>query len=503
MVETREILLRDIFWYIISKWKVLVIVVVAGLLLGGGYSLVQPQNISEEPKKSSSKGFETVESVLQSVEDLPYEEGSIKLYSLLSDADIDTINVYNYYRSLYDSQESFINNSELMKLDPYNSYIGQYLYIIKSSSYEKLDSVLTAYKTKLDELKEKYGTTYSVSSELHDVNAFNKVEAEIDIDVDYNEKPSATLLTMVYGNSQNDCIKKLQEINSHLKTIKDNLDSKVLPHSLEKIVENNYRITDSTILDIQKNSIDTLNSINNSISNIYKSLSVEAQAYIDYLNTNEINYTPFEIDEEINNSDVTDDISNNINTVNERDYKWIIIGALGALIIAIIILIVIYLTSNRIRYEDNFEKLFKVPCFGLTSLYSNRKMPWLDRLIHKARYKNKRIINNTDAVEIIAANIVLSANNNGINKIYATGTFFDESISVFANDISDALKKKGIDMVVGDSLFSCAKEIEIIGELKNIVLFEKTKVSTVSNITKMIKISDGFGVNTLGTVIVG
>ena len=107
----------------------------------------------------------TVETLLSEAESKPTaQEGAESLIMMLTGTDINSIALYDKYGALYEEQVAYNNSAREMALDPYNTYQGRYLYLVKAKSSEALESVLTTYKLKLNDQKEIYGPLYSFSA---------------------------------------------------------------------------------------------------------------------------------------------------------------------------------------------------------------------------------------------------------------------------------------------------------------------------------------------------
>ena len=137
MAREREISLRDLFWYLVSKWKtLLVIMFLGGIILGAfGYlkgtektaEIVAEKEITEPVEEKNDEAKE---------ETIEHSEPVVGL----TDTDIASLNVYFSYKSLYDMQLDYNNTAEVMQLDPYNSYCGYFAFLITPEDQDMLHS---------------------------------------------------------------------------------------------------------------------------------------------------------------------------------------------------------------------------------------------------------------------------------------------------------------------------------------------------------------------------
>ena len=510
MIEERDIRIRALFWYIISHWKTLIIIIVIGALIGGLYSYRSQMTSSNEPEdKIEDVAHEdiTVDYLLGLTAEQPPEEGAAFLRSLLSDMDTKNITVYYDYLRLYDIQNTYVEETGTMKMDPYNAYQGQYLYYIESNSSDALDSILAAYKTRLNDLKEIYGPLFSFSTESYAITLNNSQDVT-DTSIMQVSNPDATMSILMVGNNKAECMSILNEIDKEILKLHDEISSDLVGHEIRKVADSCYKLQSSSVLDYQRTNIDTLNLLNANMNNTYKSMTPEAQAFVTYMSNNpELDVdSVLKSEVEIKSDAKKDGIIDNtqivpVNIAKTVSPKWVGLGAAIGLVAVVIILIIIYCAGTKVRYEDDIETLFGIPCFGLSKYGEKKKKIGLDKAIEKARYKNISLIDKEVSAEIIAAGISICIADKCDNRVYATGVSFNENSKQLAREVSSILKNKGIEMYVGKPFFSDALEIEKMGEIGKVVMFENTKGSKYDVIAKNIKACAEMGINTLGIVI--
>lgn len=498
----REIKIRDLFWYVMSHWKTLVVIVILGAIIGGGFSLFN-NNVRDNNSIDATKDVDdvTVKQLVDNAESLSVSDGALYLRTFLTEADINSIKVYYDYNELYNDHLAYVSDLKLTDLKPYDSYYGQYLYYLKSLSGESIDAIISAYKVRLNSLKDKYGGLFSYSIEAHDTlfaNSFDNPEVEMDV-----IKPSASLTVNVFGDSVDNCKSILDEIDRIIMELNNEYNNENLTHDIHMIAENCYKVQDTSLIDKQKTNIDYLNTLNNNSNSIYKQLSVYGQAFLEYLSKHEGIDSDEILSLNPDGSILLENKDNSESSERKISFKLVVLGAIVGFVIAIIVLSIVYCSSSKIRFEDDIELTYGLPCFGITRYGSKRKKIGLDNAIDRARFKRVTIIPDEAAPRMIAANIGVCLKDKGINKVYATGTELSASGKALISEVGELLKAKGLELIVGERLFSDSAEIEKMGTAGVIVLFESVAKAKHDEVYKTIQSCNKLGIKTLGIVLVG
>lgn len=505
----REVKFRDVLWFSISHWRILIIFLILGIILGGAYSFFRTNTNNSESPTNRIERFRSDDidsnQILDAIADSQPEEGISTIVSSLTDVDRRDISIYYSYADLFNRRKAYSDNLDYMRLDPYNTYEGLAVYYIEAASFDSLNPVLAIYKTKLNELVDKYGTLLSFSTEVSGIE---------DAVIDSNDNlqfvsPNATLQITVQADSKESCEDKLEEIDAFIRDVEHSIDSSPVQYDIRKIASSYYKLQETKVADWQKNNIDALNTLSNSMNSTYKNMSARAMAFVEYIKeypeldwekslqlTDGYGSDEYELDDNTNTG------QGNSITQHSISPKWVALGAVIGLVIAFFILAIVYCSSNKVHFEDDYESMLKIPCLGRVDS-GKKKKTIIDRAIEKARFKTVHIIKPSDSAEMIAANILVCSSDKKINKLWATGTVFSESNRQFASNVSSVLKTKEIDMTVGHTMFDNAAEIENMGKIGSVVLFESVSESYNKNVVKAIQSCINRGIKVLGIVVIG
>ena len=497
MIEDKVIRFRDVFWYIISKWKVVIIVVLIGAIIGGAYSFLKADKSISVDSLEINKDT-TVEELLASVEDLPFDEGTRLLQATLTQADLNNMQIYYDYIDMYNLQSTYVNSLDLTKMDPHESYYSQYLFYISSDSSADINAITKMYVTRLNDLREKYGTLFSYTSEVYS----SVPESGLNASTIQYSKPSSVLVVGLYGAPKDACLSEMDTITDFVYGLHDEVCKALSDHDISKIAESCYKVTNTAVLDMQKSNTDYLSTLNNGINNQYKVFSVGGQAFVRYV-ANNSDLNGLEV-LETNSQETSEDKSvKETDKRNRISFKMVGAGAIVGLIAIIIILAIVYCASNKVKFEDNIELLYKVPCLGKTKYGRNSGLSLIDKRIESARYKKIHVIPENITPEIVSANIYTVAKNKKKDVIYATGTVFDERSRQLAEAIKAILITKGINLVVGKGALLIPEEIEKMGDIGCVVLFEDMCCSYQNSMAMLIQTCSDRGVDVLGLVVLG
>lgn len=255
-----EIDLIDLFFYLLSKWKQLLICIVVGCVIGVGYSTYKNKKTTVEPIKSTYSPDETT---------------------------LANMELANEYYQFYLNQLDYNENSLLMKLDTDSVNVGVVSYYITSSEDTFLVSTLFNNLLDQDSFYEdlieaaNLDTTVSYMREVVSCSISyesNTRNSYIETDTLDNAEADAIVKFVVYGLDENSCDKMLQAIEENVSTLDESL-SQSYSYSCKKINQSNSVQMRTDIFSTQVSNIEKAKNYLGNIQNYTNAFTEDDLSY--------------------------------------------------------------------------------------------------------------------------------------------------------------------------------------------------------------------------------
>ncbi len=439
MVQDRVVKSSDLFWFLVSRWKWLVAALVIGALVLGGY-------------KAVSAGRQTAPSKAA---------GKAESFSSFDQA---AVSLYLEYLILADAQREYVQNAEVMQLDPNNAYESG-VSLLVSGGEDDVKSALSTCADILQGAEEQYSgrMVFSVSGSVEEDSKEKKTD---EIRISQTEELSSGIVRIrVYGEEAASCEAEVSEV-------KDRILSAGISSSAQITETGAY--TSGTegqeLFQLQKQAVDNLYSMTNSMNNIQKTFSEDALSFVTKTMAAGDPQAVREALQTVKSrtGETPAKTTSSGTKLSKRSLiRYGILGAGAGLIAMAVLLALYYVFSGKLRREDDTAELFLVPCLGKAADPAGRKKTGPDRAISRKWHGSE------DSPEVIAANICLSAKNAGITELYATGTVFGEPEKQFAGQLKELLEKKGIALHAGERLLADAASVEKMASTGAALLIER------------------------------
>lgn len=444
--DEREISISELWWFVISKWKWLVIGMVVGALLMGAFSVY----------KSKSVGDTTKEYTMDSLTQEEQEE----VNKLIED--------YKFYQS----EEERLENNYLMGLD-YNTIV----YCLVTYYID------TEYSYNYTEVKENYASTlvsmyktYAHSNEVHDkimeLNILGLEEA--DLPHLYGASSEGYIVKIGGYASAEDSELIIETISKALEAYHDEATELVGEHKLIKISVDTRETYSDSIKNRQTFNDATIEKLNSEIEDTKKSFS-EAQLAVFMKET-----------QGTSNATVVKQVIN---------IKYIIVGAAGGVLLIAIIIVIVYLSGKKIYSVREIKQVYDINIFGSILRDESSNKFFLKKL-----NRINTDINEAEQKAYISKTIEHTCKQSDITELYICS-----SVSGMENcvkEIVEMLGKVGIKCNYGENINSDVNEFEKMTNNKNIVLVEQLNVTNKSSFENEIEICDKHLINILGMIAI-
>ena len=493
--EEVQIDLMTLLHYILRKWRSIIVVMLIVAVAANLYSV----------KKSMS----VVASVSAAEEEVDIEKQIENAKEELTADELEQVervySMYEYNSQLYQENDEYLEKSMLMQLNPNEIPTVMLNYQFrKDQADEELSNIFTMYENALlDEdtctaIIQVFGEEYANTSvrELISVTDTENVQNS-DIIKLQNDKNSGILSIQIYADSEEQCEQVAEIVKKRVMEYTEQLQQIFGIYTVNAISEQYYISSDSN-LNMQKS--DVVNAVNDAytaLKNISSGLSEKQMTYYNLLVKGIEDKTTSK-----ENTDETAEITANVQYIS---MKYILIGLLAGMFLAVCWYAVVYIMTQTVKDVDEVKIITNLPVFG-TVLGSNEngKRNIIDRWIYSWFAHNKKSENNELLLTRISHEVAMLAGQKDKRNLLVACSESDQNLKKQADSLVEKLRELGMNVTSTDSLVS--DNTEVLKQLESAdsaVFVEQLMKSERNQIREAVELCRRCQVEVLGSVIVG
>jgi capsular polysaccharide biosynthesis protein len=454
-VYEQEIDLKDLLFFILHRWRiVLLMALILSVLVGGyklGKGLLQQQN--ENYITSIEKQYETDKRDFEQNKDT--YENSIKNFT-------DVIHYAEEYQA----------NSILQKIDPYNKWVASADVFVKMEDIQQenrisvydsdpADSVLKAYESavkkgiEIQNLSKEKGLDLKYLKELIRVIPDYQSNMLTITATDTNEAGAQEILDVI--------LKSLKEIYPD---VQQNLGG----HSIVVMNQNLSTKADTDLAETQKSKIENLTSMRHSLEDTEKKL------------------------EELKEPEAPATLSSK--GLLKSGIKFGVLGGVAGGFLACFFASVLFCLNNKVYNSDELRTRFGIKILGsFIRKREKRIFTKIDSLLDKL--EGIEYITDTAVYERIAANIGIYTEKNQL--ILLTGTAMEADINRVTSDLKERLPDLRFE-TAGD-MSKYPETLTKLTKVDGIILVESTGLSKYNMIRNELDTIESIKKNVIGCII--
>lgn len=447
MVQNDEYIefdLKALCFYVLRRWKPIVILgLVLALLLGGRMAYSEYRtSLALDMEDSYWVEYQ------QYQEQMAYYEGSIALT-----------------QSKLDTLQEYIDHSELMKIDYRNVYRAKAVYyidtgyqILPENTYQSTDKTGT-----ITWYYRRYITNYSV---------YEEISAELGIDTKYltelievSQPSDSAVYIAVRCGTEYDAVHIMNTLQEKMEEAKAVLERTVEVHTLTLMEDTCGVYIDESLKDLQKDSAEEMLSLKNQL--------------ISY------NEAVFELKEESDPGE--------LNIVGAF-VKWFVAGGVIGAIVVVVYLLLKAFVSNRVFAASQLSSTYHTTVFGEV-IYSKKKLPFTIRTINSL--EGCLTENSEENLQFLAENLKNQCGN-AANILVCCDA--DANVaSVLAKRINKHLS--GIRLLPTGNVLKEAGALRALSECDAVVLVAQRDKSRNAAIRKMLKQIHSYKKEVIGFIV--
>lgn len=481
-MQTREIDLLDMIADVLSHWRGLIVALVLGAVLLGGFSYMKSlrtvQNVQHQ------------ETVVQ--EEATVQEQLTQLEQKLDDKSRATVLTVVDDEKEYDLKKTYSENSIYMQLNPLQTVQTDLIYQVQTADVNK-DGQLGALYTSL----------------LNNVGLYDWVAQQTGIDAVYvGELISAEMVSsltipskeMKLGTNcvkvsilQSDaeaCQKLAEAVKTYISEEQKQLNNELDQHVLVLVSETTGSVMNKDLMNEQIKCRNEIASLQSTIATAKADFTEEQKQYYELLTWEEAEHSEQNVTAE----------ENPVPTP-AASKKYVLLGAVLFAFVYALVICMAYIFNTRLRESDELQSIYGIPQIGLVIRESGRKV-FPDKWVDSLRHYGKRKFTTEQSMELAFAAIKIAAVKNGLNNICLMGCNMSAGADKVCESLKAALEKEQISVSVLDNVLYDAEAMEKMDAMQGAVLVEKAGSTLYNEVAGELELLKRQDITVLGGIIV-
>lgn len=470
--EEREINLRELIWKILYSWRTVIVSALVFAVLLGGYSYVKSSQSIKNAK--NQKNVSRVE----------LEEG-------LSTEEKEAVGLAEAIQQQITEKEEYQKESILMNVDAYHQDSKTLQYYVDTNYTWSLNK--ENEKDYVEELIDGYSAYIDTQDILKDIK--EEVQWEEDDayigellavrDTDAEKSQHNTFIIYITGKDDKMVEKLSEAVEKAVAGYQSNLAKKIGAHEL-------------VLVDTQESVV-----VNESLAEKQATLSKSIFDLKTQYNTltTEFNEVQKQILDGVEKEDLKE--TQVIPVKASISKKYILLGFVAGVFLSALWIVLGYVLNKDIKNADEIQEMYGIRILGMLEEEEENKKRFLsgvDRWLETKQKKEKWTLE--EQRELIITNLSLTCKKENFSKVLITSSLHlsekdKENIYFFI----EKLEALGIHAVLEENMMRNVKAFEQMSEIENVVLVEKTEVTTYEALEKQLTICSQQGARILGIII--
>ena len=377
--DEAEINLIDLIFYLLKQWKMLIVAVLIGAVIGGGIYMVKRISADQAAAELSAQ----MEGAKTTVEDEQTVAELSETYQISEDVETNMELAYQY-RQLYRKQLEYNQNSPIMQMNPSSVYSGELEYYV-SAGYDT-GVVALLYQNILngsgilEELKDAADLDYQAQYIRELIGCSVSRENDSTINVNNGESlvyKNATVTFTVNAASEEDCEQMLQLIRDKVEELNRECLENYEDYEVTPVNDSINLVASSDYLNRQKSNTDQLNTYRNTMTNLESAFTEDELIYYNrvYLSRD------YELEEDPEEAEAAAETTVEAEPVSL--VRWLVIGVFLMCVVWGGFYLVKYLLDKKIKTPDEMRDRYHLPLIGYVKTETNMKKGldgWMDRM---------------------------------------------------------------------------------------------------------------------------
>ena len=490
-MQTREIDLLDMIADVLSHWRGLIVALVLGAVLLGGFSYMKSLRTVQNVQQP--------ETVVQ--EETTVEEQLTQLEQSLDDKSLATVLAVVDDEKEYDLKKTYSENSIYMQLNPLQTVQTELIYQVQTAD-GSMDGQLGALYTSLlnnvglyDWVAQQTGTEAGYVGELISAENMSNLtlpSKEMTLGTNY-------VKVSIIQSDAKACQKLTDAVKAYISEEQRQLSNELGQHALVLVSETTGVVMNKNILNNQVMCRNEIASLQSTIAAVKADFTEEQKKYYELLTWEEAEQAkqPAQPEQPAQNVTAEEDPV----PTPAVSKKYVLLGAVLFAFTYAVVICMVYIFNTRLREADELQSIYGIPQIGLVVRESGRKV-FLDKWVNSLRHYGKRKFTAEQSMELAFEAIKIAAVKNGLNNICLMGCNMSAGADKVCESLKAALEKEQISVSVLDNVLYDAEAMAKMSAMQGAVLVEKAGSTLYNEVASELELLKRQDIRVLGGIIV-
>lgn len=490
-MQTREIDLLDMIADVLSHWRGMIVALVLGAALLGGFSYMKSLRTVQNVQQPETVVQEetTVEERLTQLEQSLDDKSRAMVLTVLDD------------EKEYDLKMTYSENSIYMQLNPLQTVQTELIYQVQTADVS-MDGQLGALYTSLlnnvglyDWVAQQTGIEAGYVGELISAETVSSMTIQSKTEKLQQEMSLGTncVKVSILQSDAEACQKLSEAVKAYISEEQKQLNDELGQHALVLVSETTGFVMNKDLMDEQIKCRNEIASLQSTIAAAKADFTEEQKQYYELLTWEEAEHS------EQPAQNVT--AEENPVPTPAVSKKYVLLGAVLFAFVYAVVICMVYIFNTRLRESDELQSLYGIPQIGLVVRESGRKV-FLDKWVDSLRHYGKRKFTAEQSMELAFAAIKIAAVKNGLNNICLMGCNMSAGADKVCESLKAALEKEQISVSVLDNVLYDAEAMEKMDAMQGAVLVEKAGSTLYNEVADELELLKRQDIRVLGGIIV-
>lgn len=476
-MEEREIDLIDLIADVLSHWRGILVAMILGAILLGGFSYFKSAQSVNPP---------------QNVVEVSPKEQLAKLEESLTEVEKAAVLVVIGDEAECSLRQQYAQNSVLMQMDPFNVARIELVYAVQADDMEQSCMVSSVYELLLNGVglyewvEEQTGISATDARELIASDERLNVEA-LDEGSVFDFKDNSIKIVISHTD-QAECQLLAEAVKLYVESQQKELSSKLGKHKMTLLSESAAVTVDRDILDIQADNLESMVLLLDTYAKKKDAFTANQKSYYELLTKQEV-------------EESTDAAVPVVQSAPSVSVKYMLVGAVLFAVLYAVVVAVLYVLNGKLRATDELQSLYHIPQMGLV-VKDSKKQFFVDKWIKALRNHGKRQFTAEQSMDLAATAVKISAAKNELDSICLIGCDMKAGADDVCKKLKTALEKEKLAVTVLDNVLYDAEAMEKLEAVKGVVLVEKAGSTMYREIADELELAKRQGIKVLGGIVV-
>lgn len=487
-MQTREIDLLDMIADVLSHWRGLIVALVLGAVLLGGFSYMKTlrtvQNVQQPETVVQEEAM--VQEQLTQMEQSLDEKSRATVLAVVDD------------EKEYDLKKTYSENSIYMQLNPLQMVQTELIYQVQTADGTMDGQLGALYTSLLNNVGLYDWVTQQTGIEAGCVGELILAETVSILTIPSKEMTLGTncVKVSILQSDTETCQKLAEAVKTYISEEQKQLNDELGQHVLVLVSETTGSVMNKELMDEQIQCRNEIASLQSTIAETKADFTEEQKKYYELLTW-----------EEAEHSEQPEQPAQNV-TAEENPVltpavskKYVSLGAVLFAFVYAVVICMVYIFNTKLRVSDELQSIYGIPQIGLVVRESGRKV-FLDKWVESLRHYGKRKFTAEQSMELAFAAIKITAVKNGLNNICLMGCNMSAGADKVCESLKAALEKEQISVSVLDNVLYDAEAMEKMDAMQGAVLVEKAGSTLYNEVAGELELLKRQDITVLGGIIV-